>query len=73
MAEKKEWVVTTSQDRPLTEIEKELAKAGASVVKGKRFPEIGVVYIEHDGSVDKLRGIKGVVDVSPEAPPAHTW
>ena len=74
MADKKEWVVSTSQDRPLAEIEKDLAKAGASIVQGKRFTEIGVVYVEQDeSSIDKLRAIPGVVDVSPEGPPVHTW
>jgi len=71
-AEEKEWVVSTSESRPLAEIEKDLAKAGASVVQGKRFAEIGVVYVKHDErSVDKLRAIPGVVDVSPEGPPVH--
>jgi hypothetical protein len=74
MSQKKEWVVSTSQDRPLGEIKKDLAKVGASIVRGKEFPEIGVVYVEHDESaIDKLRAIPGVEDVSPEAPPAHTW
>jgi hypothetical protein len=49
-------------------------KAGASIVQGKRFIEIGVVYVEQDeSSIDKLRAIPGVVDVSPEGPPVHSW
>ena len=74
MAEKKEWVVSTSENRPFTEIEKDLAEAGASIVEGKRFEEIGVLYVNCDeSSLGKLRQIPGVIDVSPEGPPVHTW
>ena len=73
MAEK-EWVVSVTPDRPFAEVEKDLVQAGASVVQGKRFEEIGVVYVRCDDSLTaRLRAIPGVVDVSPEGPPAHTW
>lgn len=64
-AQKKAWVVTTSADRPLAEIVKELSKAGFEV--DQTLEQIGVITGNSDDkSVGKARAIRGVTDVSPE-------
>lgn len=60
---KKDWVVTTSGDRPLEEVAKDLRKAGLNV--GEVLHEIGLITGEGgDDVAEKLRKVKGVADVS---------
>ena len=62
-AKKKDWVVTTSGDRPLEEIAKELKKSGFKV--SQVLHEIGLITGEGgDDVATKLRKVKGVADVS---------
>jgi hypothetical protein len=61
----KAWVVTTSSDRSLADIAKDLAKAGFAV--DQTLDQIGVVTGKsNDAVVRKVRAIRGVTDVSPE-------
>ncbi len=63
---KKDWVVTTSGDRPLEEVAKELRKSGFKV--GEVLHEVGLITGEGgDDVAEKLRKIKGVTDVSANA------
>lgn len=67
MPESKKWIVTTSGDRPIYEVAKELTKTGFTV--GNVLDEIG--SITGDASEDvaqRLRSLPGVVDVSPDSP-----
>ena len=67
MAQQKGWIVTTSSDRPIKDIESDLKKAGFSV--GHVLAEVGsITGAAADDTVTKLRSIPGVVDVSPDAP-----
>jgi len=60
---KKDWVVTTSGDRPLEEVANELRKSGFKV--GEVLHEIGMITGEGEDEVaEKLRKVKGVTDVS---------
>jgi hypothetical protein len=65
MAEKKTWIVTTSPDRPLDEILKDLADAG--FVVGQSLAEIGCITgSASPKTAAKLRKVRGVIDVSPD-------
>ena len=67
MPDSKVWIVTTSSDRPMTEITKDLKEAGFSI--GTVLEEIGSITGEAgDETASKLRSIAGVVDVSPDVP-----
>jgi hypothetical protein len=67
MADEKGWIVTTSTDRPIDEITRDLKAAGFSV--GQVLEEINsITGAAAETSVEKLRSIEGVVDVSPETP-----
>ena len=60
---KKSWTVTTSGDRPLEDVAKELKKSGFKVAD--MLSEIGVVTGEaDDDAAEKARSVKGVTDVS---------
>jgi hypothetical protein len=60
---KKDWVVTTSGDRPLADVAKELTKSGFKV--GQVLHEIGLITGEGGEDIAaKLRKVKGVTDVS---------
>jgi hypothetical protein len=61
--EKKDWVVTTSGDRPLAEVAKDLKKSGFKV--GQVLHEMNVITGEggHDVAA-KMRKVKSVTDVS---------
>ena len=79
MAKRKKWIVTTSGDRPNQEIAKDLSKAGASVEDVHEHIPVITVNCD-DRAVGKLRGVSGVVDVSPDSdvnvgPPGspNTW
>lgn len=65
MPDKKGWVITTSEDRPIAEIADELSLAGFSV--GEVLGEIGSITGSADpGAVGNLRKIRGVLDISPD-------
>jgi len=64
---KRNWIVTTSADRPITTIAKDLEKAGFSI--GNVNDEIqSISGAAGDDIVEKLRSISGVVDVSADEP-----
>jgi hypothetical protein len=61
----KTWVVTTSSDRPLGEIAKDLKAAGFKV--DQTLDQIGVITGKSDDKgVGKARAVRGVTDVSPD-------
>lgn len=67
MAEKKNWVVTTSGERPLGDVEKNLAEAGFAV--DQVLDAIGSITGSADDDVaERLRSVPGVSDVEPESP-----
>jgi len=79
MAKAKKWIITTSSDRSIHEIAKDLADAGLT---GSQVLEaIGsITGSAGDKAVAKLRKVRGVVDVSPDFPvdlgppdSADTW
>jgi hypothetical protein len=64
-AQEKTWVITTSQDRPLADIAKDLSEAGFAI--DQTLDQIGVLTGKSDDKVvRKARAIRGVTDVSPE-------
>lgn len=75
----KRWVVTTSGDQSLDDIQKNLVDSGFKVDEVLR--EIGLITgVAEDDVAEKLRQVGGVVDVSPEpavdiGPPgsSDTW
>ena len=67
MAESKGWIVTTSDERPIADIAKDLTDAGFSV--GHVLKEVGsITGAAAEETIARLRKIKGVVDVSPDRP-----
>jgi hypothetical protein len=65
MAVTKNWVITTSGDRRIHDIAKDLADAGLK--DGKVLEEIGsITGSAEERVVEKLRKVKGVTDVSPD-------
>ena len=67
MAESRKWVVTTSPDHKFREVARELASAGFTIEQ--ELDAIGVVIGAGDDDVaERLRGVKGVADVSPDTP-----
>ncbi len=67
MPETKRWIITTSDERPLKEVSDELAKAG--FVVGDVLDAIGsITGTADDEAAGRARSIKGVTDVSPDAP-----
>jgi hypothetical protein len=70
MAKRKKWVVTTSGDRPISDVEKDLSGSGFSV--DHVLEAIGSITGSGDDKVAKrLREIPGVADVSEEPPPIN--
>lgn len=66
MAKGKRWIVTTSGDRPLSDVSKDLKKKGFHVAQV--LDEVGLITGEgSDEMPERLRDIPGVTDVSPEA------
>jgi hypothetical protein len=63
MAKGKKWIVTTSGNRSLSEIKKELTKAGFGVESV--LEDIGVIT-GTTNDAERLRSISGVSDVSPD-------
>jgi hypothetical protein len=67
MPKHKNWIVTTSSDRPIVDITKDLKDAGFAV--GQVLEEAGsITGAAADDTVTKVRSIAGVVDVSPDTP-----
>lgn len=67
MTEKKRWIVTTSGDRPLSDIKKKLAESGFAI--DQVLNEIGCITGNADDTVvERSRSIPGVVDISPDTP-----
>jgi hypothetical protein len=67
MAESRKWVVTTSPDRAFGEVARELESAGFAIEQ--ELDAIGVVIGAGDDDLaERLRGVKGVTDVSPDTP-----
>jgi hypothetical protein len=65
MAKSKTWIVTTSGERPVADVAKDLRAKGFSV--DQVLDEIGAITGAADDSVvPKLRAVKGVADVSPD-------
>jgi hypothetical protein len=67
MPDTKRWIVTTSDDRPINDITADLKQAG--FVVGDVLDAIGsITGTADDQAATKMRSIRGVVDVSPDAP-----
>jgi hypothetical protein len=67
MAEGKKWIVTLSSERPLGDVRRDLSGAGFKI--DQVLEEIGVVTGECEPDVaEKVRGVKGVADISADAP-----
>lgn len=67
MSKNKKWVITTSGNRSLTEIKKDVTKTGFTV--DQVLEAIGCITGDaNDNIAEKLRKIPGVADVSPEPP-----
>lgn len=63
----KTWVVTTSSERPIAEIAKDLSKAGFKI--DQTLKEIGVITGKSDEvAAGKARTVRGVTDISPDNP-----
>jgi hypothetical protein len=59
------WVITTSSDRPMADIAKDLSAAGFAI--DQTLDQIGVITGRSDAkAVGKARAIRGVTDVSPD-------
>ena len=67
MAETQSWIVTTSDDRPIQDIAKDLTDAG--LLDAQVLKEINVITGKAANKVqEKLRKVRGVIDVSPDMP-----
>jgi hypothetical protein len=67
MAKTPTWIITTSGDRPMREIAKDLAAAG--LARAKVLADIGCITGSAPAAaVPKLRTVRGVSDVSPDQP-----
>jgi predicted CoA-binding protein len=63
----KSWIVTTTSDRPIKDIAKDLQDAGFQV--GNVNDEIqSITGSAADTVAEKLRSVPGVVDVAPDMP-----
>ena len=79
MTSEKRWVITTSGDQSMSDIQKDVADNGFKV--DQVLTEIGLITgVAEDDVVEKVRQVGGVVDVSPEpsadiGPPdsSDTW
>lgn len=59
------WIVTTSSDRPIADIGRDLANAGVS--RRRVLKDVGSIIVSAKAtSIPKLRAIRGVVDVAPD-------
>jgi hypothetical protein len=70
MANKQNWVITTSGEHSFSEIKKKVTETGFTV--DQVLNEIGcIIGSATDDVVEKLREIPGVFDVSPEPGPIN--
>jgi len=61
----KKWIVTTSGERSLSDVKKQLAESGFAV--DQVLDEIGIITgTSSDEDVERVRSVKGVADVSPD-------
>lgn len=67
MAQDRKWIVTTSSDRPIQEIAKELEAAGLSIANVNDEIQ-SITGAAAQDTASRLRSIRGVVDVSPDEP-----
>jgi hypothetical protein len=59
------WIITTSSDRPIADIGRDLASAGVS--RRRVLKDVGSIIVSAKAtSIPKLRAIRGVVDVAPD-------
>jgi hypothetical protein len=59
------WVVTTSGDRPVADIAKDLSAAGFAVEQ--TLDQIGIITGKSDHkTIGKVRAVRGVADIAPE-------
>jgi hypothetical protein len=66
MPKSKGWIVTTSGERPVQDVAKDLKEKGFAV--DQVLDEIGAITGAADESViGKVRAIRGVAEVSPES------
>ncbi len=67
MPDNKSWIVTTSGDRPIDDIAKDLKAAGFNV--GQVLDTIGsITGAAGEETIRKVRSIAGVADVAPDIP-----
>ena len=67
MDKSKKWIVTTSGDRPIGEIRRDLTSEGFAVVQV--LDEIGCIIGDaSDATAKRLRAVAGVADVSLNTP-----
>jgi hypothetical protein len=65
MAKKTDWIITTSGDRPIHDIAKDLTTAGFTL--REILEEVGCITGSADEKViQRLRKISGVTDISPD-------
>lgn len=66
MGKSKRLIITTSGDRSMKDIKKDLTDKGFAV--DQVFDEIGSISgrVDDDEVIDKIKKVKGVTDVSPE-------
>lgn len=65
----KKLIVSTSEDRSISDIEKELADNGFTVDQVLKGAGSITGEVTNEDIIDRLRAIPGVTDVSPEGPP----
>lgn len=66
-ARRKQWIVTTSTDRPVRDVAKDLTAAGFAVADV--YPEIqSISGTANDEAMARVRKVGGVIDVSPDQP-----
>jgi hypothetical protein len=67
MPDPSNWIVTTAGDRPIDEIVTDVRRSGFTI--DQVLDEIGCITgAGSDDVAQRLRGIRGVVDVSRDAP-----
>lgn len=70
MSKSKRFVITTSGERSLAKVENDLKKTGFQV--NEKLDAIGIIIgSASDDSVEDLRKIAGVADVSEDPPPIN--
>lgn len=61
------WIITTDGSRPMHELARDLAAAGLEA--GHVLEDIGVITgSATEAAAGRLRGVPGVLDVSPDQP-----